>query len=173
MMARYSRSTTLAACCLVSALALGACSDNEEAYRQAVQELADAQAQRDEARQELASRQEELAQTRSQLQRAQADVEDARNAVAEARQEVMATADEVVLFRVIQGKMLEDATLDSAAVAVDVNRKTVTLRGLASEQQAAHAEALASTQPGVESVNNLIVIRPEDGQDKQERAAQQ
>lgn len=152
------RKASVASVCLAVLVSLTACGGREEEYRQAVEALDEANAQREEAAQTLRATLAELDATRAQLKRAQDEVDASRQELAEARKEVIGTADDIVLFRVIQRKLLEDEALKDTAVTAVVRHQVVTLRGMANESEAAYAQRLAASQPGVEAVRNEIVM---------------
>lgn len=60
----------------------------------------------------------------------------------------------------IKARLVEDETLDAAAIQVESDAGRIRLRGFVeTEEQRQHAETLALEQAGVGAVNNEIVVK--------------
>lgn len=91
-----------------------------------------------------------LAEARKQLRRAQAQL-------TESRDELDRRASDTAVFRLLQGRLLDAPELETAAISVSVFEGEAVLQGsVTNDEQKRHAEAIASSTPGVHAVRNLI-----------------
>lgn len=149
-------------------LALVACGPQDPEAR-----LEEAATDVEQARQKVEAVREEVQSAKDDLQSLQAAVDDAQAQLAEARKklrrkqeqlaaernELHSTASDTAIFRLVQTRLLDEPSLSTAAVGVDVIDGQVTLRGeVESPEQKETAERIASGTPGVEKVVNLVDV---------------
>lgn len=93
------------------------------------------------------------------LEKARAELEEAEQQLAEARADIAEHADDALLFREVQGRLLEDRELEDVAISARVDERVVTLQGsVPSEVQRERAAEIAREVAGVERVVNQIAI---------------
>lgn len=160
----------LAISALMAGTLLAGCSQApQQRYQAAVDALEQAQQAHSEAaatvterEQALSKQKQKLAQARKQLQAVQERLQKARNRVDK-------VVSDQVLFRAIQRALLDSERFPSAAIAVGVEDRVVTLTGTVPDETAREA-ALAVTRnhPGVRSVQDrLAIARPSKPASKQ------
>jgi len=142
----------------VALLGLAACGeDPQEKFEDAVAHLEARQAALEEARSEVDRRQEAVDAARDELEKAREKVREAEARVAEARERVRASANDEVLFRAVQTRLLEK--LDDAAVDADVQGGVVTLSGAVPDEEVRdRAVAIAREVPGVVEVKSRLRV---------------
>jgi osmotically-inducible protein OsmY len=146
--------------------ALGACEpqEPEDKLKEAASEVEKAQDELAEAREDVQSASDDLESLRSELNQAEAEVAEARkklrrrqSELAGERQALDDVASDTAVFRLLQKRLLEEDSLESAAVGADVVDGRVTLRGeVESAEQKMTAGRIAEQTPGVREVVNLI-----------------
>jgi hyperosmotically inducible protein len=152
----------LAASVLV--LGLAACGENpQEQFEDAVASLEARQSALEEARARAEHRQEAVEKARAELEKAREAVSRAEARVQEARERVRATANDEVLFRAVQTRLLEE--LDDVAVDADVEGGVVTLTGtVPSKKVRDRAVEIARGVPGVVGVESRLTVPEAPGQ---------
>ena len=136
--------------------------DPEEALRQASAAVAEREAVLAEAEAELAASEETLATAEEARDRAIQAVRDAEQRLRAAEDEVAEFADDDVLFRTVQRRLLEEKKLDGLAIAAEVHDRVVTLSGSVDDAELRDvAVTLAEETPGVRSVRSDIRVRAE------------
>ena len=136
-------------------------SDQEAAFREAIERLDDAREVVTGAREEVDAKTLALERSREELAEAQEALVRAEQGLAEARAGVGVLATDEVLFREVQTRLLDDEQLESLAIGARVEKGVVTLSGeAASQEQSERAAELADEIPGVLGVDNRISIVP-------------
>jgi osmotically-inducible protein OsmY len=147
--------TTIAAFVL---LGIAACSQSpEEQFREATEHLEEAQAELEQAQERMDRKQEAVDAAREELEAAREVVAKAEEGVSEARSKVREMANDEVLFRAVQTRLLTE--FEDAAVDADVQDGVVTLTGeVPNESVREEAAELARSVPGVADVQNRLQI---------------
>jgi osmotically-inducible protein OsmY len=146
---------------LLAALALGGCGGNGEE-----RELAEAERTLREARdavrtagQELEKRESALLGAKAELDQAKQSLEQAEARLTEAEAGVDHEATDILLFRGIQERLLEEDRLRRVAIRVEVKRGRVVLHGTVPDEETRRiALELAGGFPGVAGVESRIQI---------------
>ena len=82
-------------------------------------------------------------------------------AVVRGQSTVGAYVDDKVIVASIKARMIEDRTVDAAAVSVDSLKGVVALSGFAkSSSEKFQAEVIARNTEGVREVHNNLIVRP-------------
>lgn len=138
-------------------LATGCSEDPQEKFEDAVARLEQARASLEEAQAAEEDEVEDLAEAQAELREARKAIERAESRVAKAREDVRASANDEVLFRAVQTRLLEE--LDDEAVDASVQGGVVTLSGeVANEAVRERASEIAEDVPGVVDVDNRLVV---------------
>jgi osmotically-inducible protein OsmY len=117
-----------------------------------------------EARTRVEARQQEAEQAHRALEQARKDLEAAEQRLAAARAEVAKEANDAVLFRSVQQRLLDAGELEGVAISARVQKRVVTLEGsVPSETLKMRAEEIAANTTGVETVINQIAVRAKAG----------
>ncbi len=152
---------------VLTALALGAllpaCGADEEeaAFHEATDDLAEAQRRVAAAREAVEAEEREVAAAREDLEKAHERLNQAVAALEDARQRVGRHATDEVLFREVQRKLIDDEELAEAEVAIraNVTEGVVVLQGKVPDAELrGHAEKIAGGTPGVVGVENRIAV---------------
>ena len=145
---------------LALALALGCGpSDEEAAFRDASEELAESRDAVAAAQEAVAEEEAEFAEAEAELAAAREALREAKANLSEAQAAVGRHATDDVLFREIQGRLLEDDALAEVAISARVEKGVVTLAGEAeSAEQRERAAEIAESVPGVIGVENRVVV---------------
>lgn len=140
---------------------IAGCSETPlEAYRDAVDALADTKEAVSGQKAEVKSLQQRLDRLRDNLQEAEQALEADRKAMAQARQNAAEHASDEVLFHVIQNKLLHDDRFKQAVITVGVDNGRVTLTGVVPDQSTRKAALeLSAGQPGVVDVVSKLTVR--------------
>ena len=163
-MRTYVRSFVAASAAAFLLIACGGDSE-EAAFREASEDLAEAQAEAEVARGLVQTRLEALDNAQTQLDEAEAALRDADDRVEEARRALAEFATDDVVFRAVQLALLETPELEDVAIRANVDSGVVSLWGsVASEAIRDRAIAVAKGIPGVVGVQSHIGV--EDGADE-------
>lgn len=147
----------LAATVLLPLALLAGCGD--DGLEKAREELARIETRVERAREAFEQRRREVDRAESALQQARRDLEKAEQQLAEARADIAERADDALLFREVQGRLLEHEDLEEVAISARVDDRVVTLEGsVPSESEKRLAGEIAREVAGVESVVNRIEI---------------
>jgi len=140
----------------VALLAVAACSQSqEEQFREATERLEEAQAGLDAARERVERKEQKVAAARKELATAREATAEAEERVGAARSRVREVANDEVLFRAVQTRLLTE--LDDVAVDADVRDGVVTLTGQVPDESVREEAAdLARSVPGVVDVRNRL-----------------
>jgi osmotically-inducible protein OsmY len=152
-MSRRLAHTAIAAFVLMG---LAACSQSpEEQFREATERLEKAQTELEQAKQRVDRKQEAVDAAREELEAAREGVAEAEDRVREARAKVREVANDEVLFRAVQTRLLTE--LEDVAVDADVQDGVVTLTGqVPNASVREEAAELARSVPGVVEVRNRL-----------------
>lgn len=177
-LARPEETPAMAALCrmlpvlLLLSMALTACSEptQEELLQAATEAYEQKRFEVEEATSELALREEELAMAQAARDEAAERVRRGERELAEARAQVGLHATDELLFREVQQALLEDETLADVAVSARVDDGVVTLQGhVPDESIRERAIAVASNVPGIAEVNSQLTIpAPPEAADDEE-----
>jgi hyperosmotically inducible protein len=144
---------------LIAGIALACGSDRAERYAKARREVVEAQKSVAQAEKKVEQREAAHEQTRRALANAREQLDKARNRLDKARSLASEFADDPMLFRAVQERLLEDDQLKDAAVAATVENGVVTLAGTApSDSVRQRAVELARQTPGVIDVHDQIQV---------------
>lgn len=133
--------------------------DPEEALREASAAVLEREAVLAEAQSELELSEESLEEAEESRDRAMQAVRDAEQRLRAAEDEVSQYANDDVLFRTVQRRLLEEGDLEGVAIAAEVNERVVTLTGTVEDaEQRDLAVSLAEETPGVARVRSQIKI---------------
>lgn len=152
---------------LALALAFG-CGEGERAaeFEEARKRVNDAQERLDAARTELEEREEALETARDRVQAARERVDESESELAEAREEVASYANDTLVFRSVQKRLLEDQALEAVAVRAAVEGGVVTLSGrVPSRDLQERAVRIAEETAGVVDVVSRIEVADASGED--------
>ena len=131
----------------------------EELLQAATDALAVAEAEVEEASAELALREEELALAQAARDQAAERLRDGERTLAESREQVGLHATDGLLFRKVQQALLEDEELKDVAVSARVDDGVVTLTGeVPDDATRERANAVARAVPGVAEVKTLLQV---------------
>lgn len=112
-----------------------------------------------EATTELADLNTRIEQTETLLDQLRADRREQRDTVRTLEERLEARATDVAVFRAVQTALLDEPSLQNAAIAVDVEERAVTLSGVVrTQQEASQAVAIARQTAGVANVSSKIWI---------------
>lgn len=149
-------------------VALVACGpDNPETQlKEAATEVEKAEHSVEAAREDVQAAQEDVQSLQQEVDKAQEQLADEREQLASKQGELAAeqneldsTASDTAIFRLVQGRLLDDSSLSAAAIGVEVINGEVTLRGdVESQAQKETAGLIASDTPGVGKVVNLVNV---------------
>ncbi len=149
-------------------IALVACGaeDPEAQLEDAATDVEQAEEGVEAARDDVQSAKDDLQSLQEAVDEAQAQLADERKKLrrkqeqlASEQNELHSTASDTAIFRLIHTRLLDESSLSTAAVGVDVIDGKVTLRGeVESQDQKETAERIASSTPGVETVVNLVDV---------------
>ncbi len=178
-MRTYVRRLVLASAAALFAIACGGDSE-EAAFREASEDLAEAQAEAEVARGLVQTRIEALDAAQAELEEAEAALRDADDRVDEARQALAEFATDDVVFRAVQLALLETPELGDVAIRANVDSGVVSLWGsVASEAIRDRAIAVAKAIPGVVGVQSHIGVEdgavepaPADAEESEEEGAE-
>ena len=137
-----------------------ACSQSpQEKYEHANQEFQQAQKNRDQVQKEVGEKTEGLANSQKKLNQAEDNLQAAQQKVQQASQAVNKTVSDDVLFRTLQGKLVNKDNFGNSAISVAVHDRVVTLSGTVLDEET-HQRALkiAHSQAGVEQVIDHLQI---------------
>ena len=153
-------SFTAGAVALVALLATGCGEPSQEELLQAATEaLAEAEVEVEEASAELALREEELALAQAARDQAAQRLRDGERVLTESREQVGLHATDGLLFRKVQQALLEDEALSDVAVSARVDDGVVTLTGeVPDEATRERANTVARSVPGVAEVKTLLRV---------------
>ena len=109
------------------------------------------------AREDVQSLQREVDEAQSQLADEREELAGKQGELAAEQSELQSSATDTAVFRLIQSRLLADASLSTAAIGVDVIDGEVTLHGeVESQEQKETAGRIAAETPGVGKVINLV-----------------
>ncbi len=138
-----------------------ACSEptQEELLQAATEAFEETRFEVEEATAELALREEELAMAQAARDEAAERVREGERSLADARAQVGLHATDELLFRKVQQALLEDETLADVAVSARVDDGVVTLLGkVPDEGTRERAISVARNVPGIAEVNSRLTV---------------
>jgi osmotically-inducible protein OsmY len=150
---------------LATALLAVACGESrEEKFEKAMKSADVAKSALESARKELGEREKVFEKAQAEADAAQSEVDKAQQAVASAtttydsaRIEVARWADDAAVTRLLQQRLLDEKSLEKAAISARVEQGTAILEGSApSTDAAARAADIARETPGVADVRNSL-----------------
>ena len=143
-------------------LLFAACGDG--GLEEATEQFEEMQARVAEARSRVEAHEAEAKRAEAALARSREELAAAEKRLAEARAAVAKEANDAVLFRTVQQRLLDDDDLEGSAVSARVQKRVVTLEGsVPSERMKERAEKIATETAGVETVINQISVRQPGG----------
>ena len=137
-----------------------ACSQSpQEKYEQANKELQQVQKNHDQVQKKVGEKKEDLANSQKKLNQAEDNLQAAQQEVQQASQTVNKTVSDDVLFRTLQGKLVDKDNFGNSAISVAVHDRVVTLSGTVPDEET-HQRALkiAHSQAGVKQVIDHLQI---------------
>lgn len=139
---------------IVATGSITACSQSpQEKYEHANKELQQAQKNRDHAQKEVDEKKEDLAKSQKKLNESGDNLQAAQQKVQQASQAVNKTFSDDLLFRTLQGKLVNKDNFDHSAISVAVHDRVVTLSGTVPDKKTQQrALKIALSQTGVEQV---------------------
>jgi osmotically-inducible protein OsmY len=151
---------SLLATLLIVAVAITGCSESpQDKYKDAIDNLKQAKQTRQDAQQTLQQKQQALANAKNDVKQAKSDLQSAKQKVAQAKQGINKTANDKVLFRTIQRKLVDDQNFSNSAISVSVNHRVATLTGTVPDQSTRKkALQTARTQPGIKHVVDSLKV---------------
>lgn len=146
----------------VAAGAITACSQSpQEKYEHANKELQQAQKNRNQVEKKVDEKKEDLAKSQKEINQAEDNLQTAQQKVQQASQAVNKTVSDDLLFRTLQGKLVNKDTFDHSAISVAVHDRVVTLSGTVPDKMTQQrALKIAHSQAGVEQVIDHLQIMP-------------
>jgi len=145
---------------VVFCVALLAACGGDDGLEAASQELAQMEQKVQAAQAQVEAREAEARSAEDALKDARDVLAKAEKQLAEARARVAKQANDAVLFRNVQQRLLDDGKLRGVAVSARVQKRVVTLEGtVPSEELKTRAEQVAAQTTGVETVVNQIAVR--------------
>ena len=148
---------------LVVTVAVGsitACSQSpQQKYEHADKELQQAQKNRAQVQKAVGEKEEDLAKSQRKLNEGEDNLQTAQQQVQQASQAVNKTVSDDLLFRTLQGKLVDKDNFDHSAISVAVHDRVVTLSGTVPDQETQQrALKIAHSQAGVEQVIDHLQI---------------
>lgn len=125
-------------------------------------------------RDEIAKKYSEVEDAEQELAGARQELDKAERRLKEARARLDTRATDVALFRSIQKSLLDEDDLQDSAIRVEVDDRIVTLRGVASGNDARQrAIELAKEAPGSKRVVDQIAVEKKDSAGGMDAAAKE
>lgn len=144
---------------LATAFLLSACG-GDDGLEAASEELSEIQEEVAEARAAVEERKAKADEAEEALEAARETLARAEAKLAEARADVAKAANDAVLFRTVQQRLLDDSRLEGVAISARVQKRVVTLEGsVPSEELKRRAEKVAADTTGVATVVNQITVQ--------------
>jgi len=141
------------------ALLVAACG-GDGGLEAASEQLAQMEQKVEAARTRVEAREAEARSAEQALKEARDTLAQVEKQLADARARVAKQANDAVLFRSVQQRLLDDAKLRGVAISARVQKRVVTLEGsVPSEELKTRAEQVAAQTTGVETVVNQIAVR--------------
>ncbi len=142
---------------MLAALAGAGCGD--DGLEAVSAHLAEIESEVEQARMDVERSDAQASQAGDALERARASLEEAEQRLADARERVAKAANDAVVFRAVQRRLLDEEDLEGVAISARVQRRTVTLEGsVPNETLKKRAQEVASGATGVETVINQITV---------------
>jgi osmotically-inducible protein OsmY len=160
------KADTILAVFAAAVLALAACGGNEaeEELEEASRGLAKAREAVGEARREVEERQAEVKAAQEELAAAREGLREAQEQLSGFEAKVDLSATDVVLFRSVQKRLLDDGALEDVAIAARVDKGAVSLSGTVPDAELRdRAVEIVRSTPGVTSVEGDPAHSPDGG----------